>query len=311
MLKKGKRLFLAAALGLSMIFTMPAGTLAQDAEEAATVDYLQDVAYVEDGNKDHLLDVFGTEGVTETTKTVIEVHGGGYIGGSKNTNTDHSRYYSDNGFLVVTPNYTHVRKDGPDFKAAIQDLFLAYNWVADHAEEYHFDLDNIFLSGDSAGGFYVLITAAILQSEELQQYFEVTPPAFDFSGYVATCPGTDIKGMRDDLGAEGPAGYTADSIGEEILNNEELINHLDLYSVIDSETYPYIYMLTTPNDNVTGPEMKNFMQFLDENGIAYECHTYEDQENELGHVFNVTHTDWAESIQANNDIIEYMNGLCK
>lgn len=277
------------------------------AEEALPENVQQDIAYVDDDNKYHLLDIY--ESTAEETKgTIIEVHGGGYIGGSKATNMDHSIYYSEKGFQVVTPNYTLLPHG--DFKTAVQDLFTMYNWVGENAEEYGFDTDNIFISGDSAGGYYVLLTAAIMSSGDLQQYFEVTVPEYEVKGYVATCPGTDVLAIRDALGTEGPSGFVAETIGEEILMNDELMEHLDLYSIIDTEAYPYIYMLTTPEDITTGSETLAFEEFLTENGVAHELHTYENEENELLHVFNIIHTDWVESIKANDDIVAYLEGLC-
>ena len=206
---------------------------------------------------------------------------------------------------MVTPDYSKL--PNVTFKEAIQELFTVYQWVADNAEEYHFDTDHIFLSGDSAGGFYVLISAAIMVSPELQEYFEVTPPDYDFNAYIASCPAADVLSMRDDLGTGGPAGYTADTIGEDILMNDDLMSHLDLYSVIDPETYPYVYMMSTPEDKVTRTMVEKFEKFLTDNNIDHEFHDYENQSNELLHVFNISNIDWEESIQANDDIIAFMD----
>lgn len=275
------------------------------AEETPYEDMIADVSYIDDGDSNHMLDLFGTQSVSEPTRTVVEVHGGGFIGGNKSTNTDHSIYYADHGYLVVTPDYSKL--PNVTFKEAIQELFTVYQWVADNAEEYHFDTDHIFLSGDSAGGFYVLISAAIMVSPELQEYFEVTPPDYDFNAYIASCPAADVLSMRDDLGAGGPAGYTADTIGEDILMNDDLMSHLDLYSVIDPETYPYVYMMSTPEDKVTRTMVEKFEKFLTDNNIDHEFHDYENQSNELLHVFNISNIDWEESIQANDDIIAFMD----
>ena len=316
-LKKFALILMAAIL----LITVAAPALAEDAEaefneiigadvEAPEVDdMLMDVAYIDDDSVDHKLDLFGTQAATEPMPTIIEVHGGGYIGGDKDINTEHAQFYAENGYLVVAPNYT--RLPSGDFKDAIQDLFAAYNWVADHAEEYNFDLSRVAISGDSAGGYYVLITAAIMVSPELQEYFEVTPPAYDFQAYVATCPGTNLLGLRDALGASGPAGYTANTIGEEILNNDDLMSHLDLYSVVDPETYPYIYMITTPGDVTTGAETLMFDEFLTEQGIDHILMNYEDEGSGLIHVFNITKMAYPESQKANADIVTYLDGILK
>ncbi len=275
-------------------------------EEIVTGDILTNIPYLEDGNEAHTLDLFGTQESTEPMPGVIEVHGGGYIGGSKEINTEHAAYYRDNGFVVAAPEYSHVG-NGISFKDVVQELFASFHFVADHAEEYHFDLDRMFISGDSAGGYYILLCSAIQQSPELQEYFEVEALPFEFKAIIATCPGTDVIALRDSLGAEGPSGHIADTIGEEILNDEELMSHLDLYSIIDPETYPYVYIVTTPDDTTTGAETLQFEEYLTEKGIAHELHSYESQGSRMKHVFNIINMEYPESEQANADIIAFMN----
>lgn len=54
------------------------------------------------------------------------------------------------GFAFVNPNY----KLGPEvsFPEELNQVDKYIHWVADHADEYNLDKDNVFLVGDSAGG---------------------------------------------------------------------------------------------------------------------------------------------------------------
>ena len=149
-------------------------------------DIISDIPYIDDGNENHMLDLYGTSNISENTPVVVEVHGGGFIGGNKTTNKEHSIILANNGFEVVTPDY--VKLPDNSFVDAVQDLFAAYQWVADQADTYHFDLNNIFLDGDSAGGYYVLLTQAIWNSPELQEYFGVTVPNYNFSAIITSAP---------------------------------------------------------------------------------------------------------------------------
>ena len=319
-MKKLIPLFLALALLASFCGSAFAEAESEEAQFNAIIgadteassemtDILKDVPYLDDGSEDHMVDLFGTQTAEEPMPVIIEVHGGGYIGGTKEINTDHAAFYAENGYVVVAPNYTHLPQ--ADFKTVEQELFTCYHWVAEHAEEYHFDLNRVAISGDSAGGYYVLMTAALMTNESLRDYFEVELPGFDFKAYILTCPGTDLIALRDALGQKGPAGYTAGRIGEEILNNDDLMSHCDLYSVIDVETYPYVYLITTPGDTTTGPETLKFDEFLTENGVAHELHSYEDEGSGLVHVFNITKMQYPESQKANEDIITYLDGILK
>lgn len=298
------------SLMLSALLLLSLGAAAF-AEDAAYGDLISDIAYIDDGDANHTLDIYGSD-KSDATKTVVEIHGGGFIGGNKTTNTDHSIVFADAGYVVVTPDYSKLPR-GVSFPDVIRELFTVYQWVADHAEEYHIDLNNIFLSGDSAGGFYVLISMAILHDPALQEYFGVTPPSFEFSGFVTTCPMADILSMRDDLGEDkkGPAAYTANSIGADILMDDELMSHLDLFTCTDPGVFEGLYMMTTPSDTTTGATVLKFDAYLTEQGVAHTLNSYEDVENKLLHVFNISHTDWVESIAANQDEIDFMESLLK
>ena len=306
-MKRTLTLILTALLAL-----LPILASAALAEEPAYGDLTSDIPYIDDGDANHTLDIYGANGKTEPAKTVVEIHGGGFIGGNKTTNTDHSIVFADAGYVVVTPDYSKVPR-GVSFPDVIRELFTVYQWVGEHAEEYHIDTHNIFLSGDSAGGYYVLISMAIMRDPALAEYFGVTLPDYAFSGYVATCPAADMLSMRDDLGEEkkGPAAYTANTIGADILMDDELMSHMDLFTCTDPQVFDGLYMMTTPGDITTGEAVLKFDAYLTEQGVDHILNSYEDQENALLHVFNISHTDWVESIAANQDEIDFMDSLLK
>ena len=298
------------ALLLAVLLLLPVLGCTAFADDAYG-DLASDIAYIDDGDPNHTLDIYGSD-KPEATKTVVEIHGGGFIGGNKTTNTDHSIVFAEAGYVVVTPDYSKVPR-GVSFPDVIRELFTVYQWVGDHAEEYHIDLNNIFLSGDSAGGYYVLISMAILNDPDLQAYFGVTPPSYEFSGFVTTCPDTDIMRKRDNLGEDkkGPEAYNANTIGAEILMDDELMSHMDLFSCVDPAVFDGLYMMTTPGDVTTGEAVMKFDAYLTEQGVAHTLKVYEDVENKLLHVFNISHTDWVESIAANQDEIDFMDSLLK
>lgn len=275
------------------------------AEEAA-VDYLKDIPYIDDGNEDHLLDIFGFDETVEKKPTIIEVHGGGFFGGTKETNTDHSRFYAEQGFAVVTPNYTHLPKG--DFQTLMEEIFGVMHWMENNAEAYHLDLDNVFISGDSAGGFTVALTALLIGDENVRAQYGVTPPSFPLKAYVLTCPKVNVPGDREMLDTKnGPASFSANKI-KPVLLDDEMMAKVDLLNLI-SDSYPYVYIMTTPDDAILYEEAILFDEFLTSKGIDHEFHVYEREENELMHVFNILKVDYIESIHANSDITDYLKNL--
>jgi len=266
------------------------------------------IPYIDDGDEDHLLDVYGYREDAEATPVIIEIHGGGFIGGTKETNTDHSMVYAREGFMVVTPNYTHLPKG--NFKTIIQEMFTVMDWVAEHAEEYHFDLDHVFISGDSAGAAISSLVAATISSDEMREYYEVDLPSFEIKGYALTCPTVDVLSFREDLDAPGWKGIKANKIGTDILNDDEVMNMAHVYNHLNSN-YPEVYILTTPTDTEFYQMAVDFDAALTEKGIDHEYHVYTGEVNTLGHTFNINHMYWPESIRANADIIAYLKSLCE
>ena len=304
----GKMIF---AAGMTAVLVLSAQTAFAEEDPAGGYEDVQyDVPFVDDGEDFHTLDLFGCQTAEKAMPTVIEVHGGGFIGGNKDSNIMHCVGYAENGFAVASIDYCTVPKEGT-FKDAVQDLFAAYNWVAETAEENHFDLNNVFLSGDSAGGYYVLLSDAIWHSEELQEYFGVTLPSFTPSGYALTAPETRLAQMKEDIGKGGVAGHVAETIGEEILTDEDLMSHMDLYSAVDPQVFAGIYMITSTEDTTTGESTLKFDEYLTENNVEHTLINYESEGNRLIHVFNISNTEYPESQKANQGLADYMLGLIK
>lgn len=318
---KKAHLFVITAATFSL--TLSAPVYSEEIEtDAATqnlldsyTDIVSDVPYINDGNEDHMLDLYGTSDVTENTPVVVEIHGGGFIGGNKTTNRDHSIILANSGFEVVTPDY--VKLPDNSFINAVQDLFTAYQWVENQAETYHFDLNNIFLDGDSAGGYYVLLTQAIWNSPELQEYFGVTVPNYNFSAILTSAPEFnlyDTQKLIDKDGnalVSGPASYTASTIGAKYLYDEDLMEHLYFADDVNPSIFEGCYVCSTPSDTVTRESTLEFTEWLNEADVSFTLADYEDQGSGLMHVFNIGHATFPESVQANNDMIAYMQSLIK
>ena len=86
---------------------------------------------------------------------------------------------------------------------------------------------------------------------------------------------------------------------------------MDLYSNVDPEVFEGIYMMTTPTDTTTGPDVQKFEAYLNENNVEHTYKSYDGTENDLKHVFNIIQPLYVESIQANQDIVDYMDSLLK
>lgn len=99
------------------------------------------------------------------------IHGGGFVAGDKHYRRGLARWAANKGFFVVNVNYALGPKEY--FPLGVQQLVRALNWVKDNAEKYDLDLDNMCVSGDSAGGYYAAMLSCIATHKDLQDRFGV------------------------------------------------------------------------------------------------------------------------------------------
>ena len=87
------------------------------------------------------------------------IHGGGFVAGDKYHRRGLSKWIADKGFFVVNINY--ALSPETKFPAGVVDCVAALNWVGENAQKYDLDLDNMLVTGDSAGGYYSAMLACI------------------------------------------------------------------------------------------------------------------------------------------------------
>ena len=110
------------------------------------------------------LNVVRPEGVKRNLPVFMFIHGGGWVLGDYPT---HKRMVRDlvvlTGFAGVFVNYTRT----PDAKypQAINEIYAATKWVAEHGEEINVDGRNLAVVGNSVGGNMTAATALKAKDE--------------------------------------------------------------------------------------------------------------------------------------------------
>ena len=97
--------------------------------------------------------------------TLLYIHGGGWVGGSKDERALNVLPYVYRDWVVISINYrlAQVAKA----PAAVEDCLAALEWVHANAEKYDIDTDRIVVSGGSAGGHLALMTGMLRNGDEL------------------------------------------------------------------------------------------------------------------------------------------------
>ena len=86
--------------------------------------------------------------------TLIYMHGGGWVGGDKESRVGLFIHYLERGWNVVNVEY---RKGGNTAPQAVDDVLAVVKWVAENGVNFNMDTENLVLSGESAGGHLCLI----------------------------------------------------------------------------------------------------------------------------------------------------------
>lgn len=110
------------------------------------------------------LNIVRPAGVTGTLPVFIFIHGGGWVLGDYPT---HKRMVRDlvvlSGFAAVFVNYT--RTPDAQYPQAINEIYAATKWVAEHGEEIDVDGKNLAVVGNSVGGNMTAVTTLMAKAK--------------------------------------------------------------------------------------------------------------------------------------------------
>jgi acetyl esterase len=120
---------------------------ARPARHGVTVE--RDVPYLDDGRREHLLDVYRPSERPGPHPVVLYAHGGGFRILSKDTHWVMGLAFARHGAVVFNVNYRLA--PAHKYPAALVDLCAAYEWVIANAARFGGDPARLVVAGESAG----------------------------------------------------------------------------------------------------------------------------------------------------------------
>ncbi len=114
--------------------------------------------YIERSNKECVdTNWYSADGGEEKRPLVINLHGGAFIAGDADAlDTQSNRISQSWNVNVSTINYKLLKDNKYDKDYVVQEIFDTVQYFITNAETYAVDVDNIFLMGYSAGGYYAM-----------------------------------------------------------------------------------------------------------------------------------------------------------
>lgn len=257
------------------------------------VSECRNISYGSHG-EDNLLDVYYPEGTSAPLPTIVSIHGGGYVYGSKEIYRRYGMDMAKRGFAFVNFNYRLAPKW--KFPVPLADTNAVLEWVSKNAQRYHLDPENLFLVGDSAGAQLASQYAAIHTNPDYAALFQLKLPKVKIRALGLNCGMYNIAAQaampRKDL--------ALDYLGKILPANDP---RLQVLSAITA-SYPPAFITTSCHDFLR-PNAQPMYELLREKGIEtqWKCYGTETDES-VGHVFHVN-IRLPEAKQCNDDTADF------
>ena len=254
----------------------------------------RDIAYGPYG-KDSLLDVYVPEGTAAPLPTIVSIHGGGYVYGSKEIYRRYGMDMARRGFAFVNFNYRLAPKW--KFPTPLFDTNAVMEWIVQNAHRYHLDPGRIILVGDSAGAQLASQYAVIQTNPGYAALFGMKPAKIQIRALGLNCGIYDMTARASEIPRTGLA---LDYLGKKILPCDPRVRVLENVT----ENYPPAFITTACHDFLRECAEPMY-RLLTEKGIESQWKCYGTEEDEtVGHVFHVN-IRLPEAVQCNDDAAEF------
>ncbi len=256
-----------------------------------------DHAYLSDGHIHHKLDVYYPEKTAENLPVIIDIHGGGWMYGDKELNKNYCLAMAKKGYVVFNMSYRLY----PEVTVHQQlwDISNALKWIADNLDNYPCQKDNIFLTGDSAGGMLAFFTAMINSSEYLREKFDTIKTGLSFNAIGLTCPML----FMDDGSLESI--YCKIMLGKNY-KNEKWGNFVNMDNLLPYGKVPPTFIITSTGDFLAGRHTRKGAKLFGSIGADYRFIDFAPfNGTDLPHVFPVLYPESEIADRATEEMLSF------
>ena len=243
-----------------------------------------DHQYINDGDKYHQIDVYYPESATGKLPVVVDIHGGGWMYGDKELNKPYCLTVASKGYVVFNMSYRLC----PDVTAAdqLRDISKALCWVRDNLDNYPCDKNNIYLTGDSAGGMLACFTGMLSVSEKMRSLYDTVDFGINFNAVGLVSP---VAFMDDGTYM---SFYTKHMLGGNKYKKEKWANYVNADQILTLGEMPPTFMVTSSGDFLALSQTLKAAKAFEEKGVETKLVNYDKYEGkDLPHVFSIIYPD--------------------
>ncbi len=266
-------------------------------QDLSDLEIIREIPYIEDGDRGHLMDLYRTPGLDAKAPVMINIHGGGLFASYKEVNANFNYEWARLGFHTISISYRRI----PEvyMKDQIHDVMSAMRYIGEHAEDLGISMDNVYLTGDSAGALLAHCVLSICGSTKLQGVFAERPPKFNFraAGFISIFLDTQRKDIMRAINDQ--------VLAKEDRNMPYAPYILNPVSMVGESTYPPIFLVTGAQDLVQKDTLK-YEKALKKRRIPCRLLNFPaGKERKLDHVFAVKFPKWPESRKVYRQMMEF------
>lgn len=237
------------------------------------------IEYLSDGHIHHQLDVYYPEGTTEKLPVIIDVHGGGWAYGDKELNKIYCLTLAKKGYVVFNMSYRLYPE--VNAKQQLEDIREALVCIKEKLKSYPCDENNIFLTGDSAGGMLAAFTAMLSASSEVRHIFGIEDAGLRFNAVGLVSP---VAYMDDKL----PISFYTNLMLGKNFRNEKWAPYVNFDRLLPLGKMPPTFLVTSSGDFLARKQTLRCAEDLKERGVEYQLMDFEKfGGKDLPHVFPV------------------------
>lgn len=261
--------------------------IAQQHPDISGLFIKKDIPYIDDGEQGHLLDIYRRKDADENSPVMINIHGGGLFASYKEVNAHFNYEIAKMGYTVISISYRRIPET--TLWHQIDDVMCALRYIHDHAEEWKINLNDLYISGDSAGALLSLFALALTNHAGLQKVFGIEGSGLRFkaAAFISIMLDTQRKDLMMAISNVVTGRRDKGKAYERFLLHPSLL--------VRYAQLPPSILFTSEEDLIQKDSLK-FKQLLEENGVKHEMYNYpKGVDNELVHVFSVMYPEYKES----------------
>jgi acetyl esterase/lipase len=237
----------------------------------------KDIVYNDQGT---LLDIYYPKNAQAPLPVILWIHGGGFIGASKEQTQVYGMSLANAGYVVANINYDLA--PAHKYPTPVIQANEALKYLRENVGQYRGDINRLFLGSNSSGSQIASQLAALISNQEFAQTMGIQPAITkeQLRGALLYDGAYDMQTLRATR-APGMSLFFWSYTG---VRHFESFDRIDELSTVNHVTpdYPPVFLTVGDADRLE-PQSLEFLEVLEKNGVEVESVLFTGKNMNLGH----------------------------